>query len=89
MVIDAHATPSDRPVLISGCDFGGVIVRDGEGAEPGAYDFVNCDLAAADFDLSAAHPSSRFRVQRSDGSAFELLGGGGLSEIPAFAGISD
>jgi hypothetical protein len=84
LFIDEHATEPEEPVLFRNCDFGQVVVGDGEGGAPSAYDFVDCGLEPEDFVLDDAMPSSVFRVQREDGSAFELHGDGSTREIDSF-----
>ena len=83
LYIDEHATESEVPVRFINCDFGQVVVADEE-AEPSEYDFVDCGLEPDQFDLSEANPNAVFRVQRDDGTAYELRGDGTVSEIPAF-----
>jgi hypothetical protein len=84
LLITEHATPTETPVRFVGCDFGTVIVADDEGDEPSDYDFIECGLEPDDFDLSQASEDSLFRVQRDDGSAFELRGDGTVTEIDPF-----
>jgi hypothetical protein len=84
LVISEHQTPTDTPVRFVECDFGQVVVADDEGAEPSAYDFIDCGLEPGDFDLTEANPSSSFRVQRSDGTAFALNGSGSTTDIEPF-----
>ncbi|HLF43959.1 MAG TPA: right-handed parallel beta-helix repeat-containing protein [Acidimicrobiia bacterium] len=84
LLIDEHATAPEVPVRFLNCDFEQVIVADGEGSEPSEYDFVNCGLDPADFDLSVALGSSVFRVQNEDGTAYQLEGDGTVSEIAPF-----
>lgn len=83
LYIDEHATESEVPVRFVNCDFGQVVVADA-GGEPSEYDFVDCGLEPDQFDLSQAIPDGVFRVQRADGTAYELRGNGTVSEIPAF-----
>ncbi len=83
LYIDEHATESEVPVRFVNCDFERVVVADEE-AEPSEYDFVDCGLEPDQFDLSDANPDAVFRVQRSDGTAYELSGTGTVTEIPAF-----
>ena len=84
LFIDEHATAPEVPVRFVNCDFGQVVVGDGDGAEPSEYDFVNCGLEPGDFDLSSALDASVFRVQNQDGTAYKLRGDGSVTEIPAF-----
>jgi hypothetical protein len=81
--IDEHATESEVPVRFVDCDFSQVVVADEEG-EPSEYDFVNCGLEPEQFDLAEANPDAVFRVQRADGTAFELRGDGTVAEIAPF-----
>jgi hypothetical protein len=82
-VIEDHNLDADAPVRFVTCDFGGVFVSDAE-AEQGAYDFVDCGLEPDEFDLNEANSGTVFRVQRNDGSAYELLGDGSVTEIEPF-----
>ena len=84
LFIDEHATAPEVPIRFIDCDFAEVVVGDGEGAEPSAYDFVNCALQPDQFDLSSAMSSSVFRVQNQDGTAFQLRGDGSVTEIEPF-----
>lgn len=84
LFIDKHARPGEAPVRFLRCDLGKVMVADGGGDEPGAYDFVDCGLEPEDFDLTQAHPGTVIRVQRGDGSAYRLGVGGSVEEITTF-----
>jgi hypothetical protein len=84
LLIAEHATPLEAPVRFVGCDFEAVIVADAESDEPSSYEFVRCDLEPDDFDLRDARPDGAFRVQRGDGTAFELDGDGTVTEIEPF-----
>lgn len=84
LVIEQHARPLEEPVRFIGCDFSEIQVVDGEGEEPGGYEFVDCELTPESFDLEEAHPESFYRVQNSDGTAFELLGDGTSRAIEPF-----
>jgi hypothetical protein len=86
--IDVHARPAERPVRVADCDLGRVVVADGEGPEPGRYDFIRCGLEPSDFDLREAHPGDVFRVQRANGTAYRLTGTGQVTSIPAFAPLN-
>ena len=66
------------------CDLGLVVVDDEDGAEPSSYDFIDCELEPSDFDSNSPRPSSVFRVQRADGSAYRLEGDGTVEEIAPF-----
>ena len=83
LYIDEHATESEVPVRFVACDFDQVVVADEEG-EPSEYDFVDCGLEPDQFDLSEASPDAVFRVQREDGTAYELRGDGTVTDIEPF-----
>ena len=84
LLIDQHARPPERPVRFVDCDFGEVVVRDSGGPERSLYDFIRCGLEPSDFDLSGARSDSVFRVQRNDGTAYQLRGDGSVTSIAAF-----
>lgn len=84
LLIAEHATPVEAPVRFVGCDFQGVIVADSEGAEASSYEFVGCALEPNDFDLRNARPDGVFRVQRVDGTAYQLDGNGSVTDIEPF-----
>ncbi len=84
LVIDEHATESEVPVRFRNCDFGLVVVEDQGGSEPSEYDFVDCGLEPENFDLSGAFHAAVFRVQREDGTAYQLTGDGTVTEIEPF-----
>ncbi len=87
LVVDEHATAGETPVRFLSCDLSKVVVADGGGDSPGDFDFVGCGLTPDDFDLSRAKGDSVFRVQSSDGSAYQLTGGGKVTDIdPFYAG---
>ncbi|HVR79952.1 MAG TPA: hypothetical protein VMS99_16360 [Acidimicrobiia bacterium] len=86
LIIDEHAREPEVPVLFVRCDFSQVIVEDEDGSEPSEYDFVDCDLEPDDFDLDEADSDGVFRVQRADGTAYELRGDGAVTDIDAFYG---
>lgn len=82
--ISEHALEGETPVRFVDCDFSEVIVDEIEGEARSQYDFVDCGLEPEQFDLEGAHGDSRFRVQRADGSAYELHGDGTVRDIDAF-----
>jgi hypothetical protein len=84
LLIDEHAREPERPVRFVDCDFGEVVVEDSGGPERSLYDFIRCGLEPSDFDLSGARSDSVFRVQRSDGTAYQLTGNGSVTSIAAF-----
>lgn len=50
----------------------------------GSCGFIDCNLEPADFQITAFHPSSRIRVQRPDGTAFQITAVG-VQPIGPFA----
>ena len=89
LLIEEHARDPERPVRFIACDFGRVDVNDRGGAERSEYDFIRCGLEPSDFDLSGARSDSIFRVQRENGTAYELLGDGTVTVIGSFETFSD
>jgi hypothetical protein len=82
--VDAHNLPGAVPVLFRDCSFaGGVTLNDG-GDEPGPLDFVECGLEPASFTIESLHPETVVRVQRPDGTAFELTPSGVRDIRPFF-----
>lgn len=69
-----------------GCTFNGTpkVKVDDASQLNGSYGFIDCNLEPADFHIKAIHPSSRIRVQRLDGTAFQITAGG-VKTIGAFA----
>jgi hypothetical protein len=84
LVIDEHQTEPEAPVRFVDCDLDEVIVADADGGTPSLYEFVGCGLEPEDFDLDEAHPEGIFRIQRADGTAYELSGDGTVTDIEAF-----
>jgi hypothetical protein len=84
LVVEEHETDAEAPVRFVDCDFSSVVVVDEEGGAPSDYEFVRCGLEPEAFDLEEAMSESVFRVQRDDGTAFELSGDGTVTEIEVF-----
>jgi hypothetical protein len=85
LYVDEREGAPDRPVRFVGCDLGRVVVRDNGGSQSSRYDFIDCGLEPGDFDLGGKS-NSVFRVQRSDGTAYQLKGNGQLTSIAKFYG---
>jgi len=83
LYVAEHRTELEEPVRFIDCDFGRVEIEEDDSL-PGAYDFINCGLEPADFDIVVAEPDSVFRVQNEDGSVFQLTGDGSVTEIEPF-----
>jgi hypothetical protein len=78
----SHSTPGEA-VRFLYCDFSEVVFLEGSGGQPGAYDFIECGLEAADFDRGLIHPGTVIRVQ--DGTtAYQLTGKGPRTTIGVF-----
>jgi hypothetical protein len=73
------------PVQFRDCQIpGGVSVKD-KGGFGSKFDFVNCDpLEPSSFQIIELHPDARIRVQRKNGTAFQI-DPSGPKNIPAFA----
>lgn len=84
LIIEEHSRPGHVPVRFVGCDFGRIEVGDGGGPYPSMYDFINCGLEPSKFNLSGARSDSVFRVQRSNGTAYRLMGNGSVTTISKF-----
>jgi hypothetical protein len=83
LLVSAHNLPGETPVLFLRCAFpGGVTMNDADG-DPGAIDFVECGLEPDAFRIESLNPASVIRVQRAEGSAFELTSAG-VRDIAAF-----
>jgi hypothetical protein len=63
----------------------GIVIDDGDGkSHPSIIDFIRCDLEPEDIDIATAHAQAVIRVQRADGTAFQVLGTGAVTDIPPF-----
>jgi hypothetical protein len=78
-----HTLKCTQPTLYLDCIFEGAIIVDDVEKQRGLYDFVRCSLEPEHFTIKSMHPDSTIRVQRADGSAFELTVGG-VRSIDAF-----
>lgn len=87
--VNEHATHGGPPVLFKDCILAGVRVNETANDDVANYDFVNCvkpggaKLAASDFNLIAAWPTSRYRVQNG-AAAWQLTGAGTVTAIAPF-----
>jgi hypothetical protein len=81
-----HNTPAILPVVMRDSQFSGGIVIDNSigNSDPSIIDFVRCDLEPEDIDVAKAHAQAVIRVQRADGTAFQVLGTGVVTDIPPF-----
>jgi len=76
LLVEGRGGVSESPVLFLRCSFaGGVTVNEWAG-HPGAFDFVECGLEPDGFRLESMKAGTVIRVQRDDGSAFELTTAG-------------
>jgi hypothetical protein len=84
LLVGSHGRRSDAPALFLRCSFAaGVSVEDRVG-HPGALDFVECGLEPSAFGIGSMHPGTVVRVQRDDGSAFELSSAGARDIDPFY-----
>lgn len=95
-----HNLPPEVPVLFLECAIPGVTVLEDLDPgvitakdRPGLYDFVNCtrldgsSLEPGNFTLTRPQAESVFRVQRPDGTAYQVLGTGAVATIEPFYGL--
>ena len=82
-----HNQEPKNPVLFKDCGFSRVDVK--EAGNPGQHDFVNCGLEPDDFNLIETLSGMRIRVQRANGSAYQIDHGGKVTTIPAFYDTGD
>jgi hypothetical protein len=83
--IDRHTVAPDNPAVIVDSPCSTVVVSEGQGKAGGAYDFIRTGLEPSDWTVSFMHPSSVFRVQRADDSAYRVNADGTTTSIAAFA----
>lgn len=57
---------------------------DDKTAEGSLFDFVRCGLEPSNFTIVHLEPGARIRVQRANGTAFQITPAG-VTTIPAFA----
>lgn len=82
LLVTSHGLPGDSPVLFLRSSFPrGVTIADADG-DPGALDFVRCDLEPEDFDVAAMNAGTVVRIQNDD-TAVELTASG-VRDIPPF-----
>jgi hypothetical protein len=82
-----HNQPEGTPTVYRDCAYGGPAtgkIRVQEARNAGRYDFINCDLEPADFQIVSALPGMRIRVQRTDRTAFQIDASGAVTVIPRF-----
>jgi hypothetical protein len=76
LIVRSHGRPSEAPALFLRCSFAGGVTMDEVVGHPGAFDFVECGLEPDDFLIESLNPGTVTRVQRDNGSAFELTAAG-------------
>lgn len=85
VVVGKHAkSDADQPALLVDTTCTSVAV-DERGRAASAYDFIRCGLEPEDWAVKSMNRGSRFRVQRSDRTAYQLLPDGSTTPIPPFA----
>lgn len=67
-----HTLPGDLGVLILDSTITGGVRIDDKGPEASKYDFVRCGLEAVNFTIVLFKAGGRIRVQRADGTAFQI-----------------
>ncbi|MGH2751084.1 MAG: hypothetical protein ACRDK3_09475, partial [Actinomycetota bacterium] len=83
--IENRLVPGGQPVLVQDCTFVGKVLVDAKNTVPITYDFVRCGLEPNDFDVVMMARESLIRVQRADGTAFQIDHTGLPIPIPPFA----
>lgn len=90
--IAEHALGFSAPILVKDCVLTSISVNEAGKPMPGRYDFVNCtkpngsSLEPTDVTIVYALPSSVYRVQRPDGTAWQMTGAGVVTTIAPFYG---
>jgi hypothetical protein len=72
LVVRSHGLPGEAPALFLRCSFTGGVTLDEVVGYPGALDFVDCGLEPDGFHVGSMDPATVIRVQRGDGTAYEL-----------------
>jgi hypothetical protein len=87
VAVGSHAkSDAGQPALIVDSLCTSVVVdEEGHKDGAGAYDFIRCDLDPTDWAVLTMFPDSRYRVQNSGGSAYQVNPDGTTTSIPAFA----
>jgi hypothetical protein len=80
-----HTVAPEGPAVVVDSPCSTVVVSAGGGKAGGAYDFIRTGLEPSDWTVSTMEPSSIYRVQREDATAYQVNPDGTATEIPAFA----
>jgi hypothetical protein len=80
-----HTLAPENPAVIADSPCSTVSVAEAGGRAGGAYDFIRTGLEPSDWTVSSMDPSSVYRVQRADGTAYRVNPDGTIAPIPAFA----
>ena len=78
--IAEHNQNYAEPTLVKDCILGSILVSEASKDTPGEYDFVNCvkpngsSIEPSDFTYIFKWPESIYRVQRPDGTAYQITG---------------
>jgi hypothetical protein len=79
-----HNLPPGTPALFVDSPCASVLVDERRSQAGGAYDFVGTGLEPSNWQVTTMHPSSVYRVQRADGTAYRVTSTGAV-QIPSFA----
>lgn len=74
-VLTIGGLPTDSFRYID-CTFANGVEVDDATGNPSAYGFIRCNLEPEDFEILSMNSQSRIRVQRSDGSAYQITSTG-------------
>jgi len=83
--ITQHRLPPHGAAQIADSPCSSVMVAERGGRAGGAYDFIRTGLEPSDWTVSSMDPSSVYRVQRADGTAYQVMPDGTTESIPTFA----
>ncbi len=83
IAISTHTQVSEAPALVTDSRCGPVYLNE-VGGQFGEYDFLRTGLEPPDWTVVSMHPSSVYRVQREDGTAYQVHPDGTTSPIASF-----
>jgi hypothetical protein len=85
ILVSRHTLEPAQPALFVDSPCAAVVVDERQGRAAGEYNFVRTGLEPSDWTVTVMHPSSVYRVQRADDSAYQVNADGTTTPIPAFA----
>jgi len=85
VLVTHHTLTAARPATIVDSPCTSVTVDEEGGPSAGMYDFVRTGLEPSDWTVTTMDPSSVYRVQRADQTAYRVYPDGTTAPIPTFA----